>query len=259
VLRRWNIGSVPYLNAAPLIHGVESHIHLAEPSRLALSLRHGELDAALAPLFAVLEWPELRVVDGIAIACDGPVHSVILAHRHAEAARTDTFDGLAPGLPIITDPASRSSVNLLKVLWAETFGTGPNLVEHGDENAARLLIGDPANQFRRGAAAGWRFCDLGAVWKHQTGLPFVFAVWSVHPSVRDATELAALLRDLAKEGCAAIPEIARGKTDPEFARRYLEENVRFQLGPREKQAMQLFWQLCATHGIVQTTGEFNFV
>ena len=47
------------------------------PSVLARMLAAGELDVALVPTFEVLRAPVYQLVDGVAIACDGPVFSVV--------------------------------------------------------------------------------------------------------------------------------------------------------------------------------------
>ncbi|MCX7827456.1 MAG: ABC transporter substrate-binding protein, partial [Verrucomicrobiae bacterium] len=75
------IGCVPYLNAKPLIYGLEKEVEFEHPSRLAARLAAGELDAALVPVVECFRQPGYVMADGVAIACEGAVKSVFLAHR----------------------------------------------------------------------------------------------------------------------------------------------------------------------------------
>src|SRR5580692_12790890 len=108
-LKKFRIGSVKYLNAAPLTRGLESELVLSTPAKLAEMLRRGELDAALVSITEVLLNDRYDILDGIAIASLGEVYSVLLAHKKPLAEVQEVF----------CDTASLTSVNLLKVLLAE--------------------------------------------------------------------------------------------------------------------------------------------
>ena len=71
------IGSVPYLNSAPLTYGMESETEFLLPSQLAKRLRAGEFDAGLVSLTEVLHHDLYDILDGVAVASDGPVKSVL--------------------------------------------------------------------------------------------------------------------------------------------------------------------------------------
>ena len=75
------IGSVPYLNAVPLTYGIEAETEFLPPSRLAKRLRCGELAAGLVSLTEVLFHDLYDILDGVAVASDGPVMSVFVAHK----------------------------------------------------------------------------------------------------------------------------------------------------------------------------------
>ena len=75
------IGSVGYLNTAPLTRGIEGEVVFATPARLATLLQGDELDAALVSIVEVLFHDRYDVLDGVAIASRGEVKSVLLAHR----------------------------------------------------------------------------------------------------------------------------------------------------------------------------------
>jgi hypothetical protein len=74
-------GSVPYLNAAPLVRGLEGRLRLLPPSRLAVELQAGRLDAGLVSVTEPLLHDGYDILDGYGVASDGEVFSVFLAHR----------------------------------------------------------------------------------------------------------------------------------------------------------------------------------
>src|SRR5207244_5985032 len=92
-------------------------------------------------------------------------------------------------------------VNLLRCLLGEQFGLFPKFVRAGAiaERRAQLLIGDQAIHFRRQFAKQYQFLDLGAAWKNFSGLPFVYALWLIHPAFRQKKAVAKALRSLAEE------------------------------------------------------------
>src|ERR1700727_2225658 len=89
--KKFRIGSVGYLNAAPLTRGMERELILATPAKLAEMLRRDELDAALVSITEVLLNDRYDILDGIAIASLGEVYSVILAHKKPLEAATEIF------------------------------------------------------------------------------------------------------------------------------------------------------------------------
>jgi len=77
---------------------------------LCRKLASGELDVALVSSFEFLRNPIYAIVDGISISSDGPVYSVFVAHRES-ISEIDEIE---------LDPASETSVNLLRCLLAES-------------------------------------------------------------------------------------------------------------------------------------------
>lgn len=235
------VGNVAYLNARPLAYGIEDAVFLAPPSVLAQGFAAGLYDAALLPVFELLSEGGGMAVDGISISARGEVYSVFLAHKQPISSLKE----------IVLDNASRSSVNLLRVLLAEVHLSTAVLVNaSNDPDAARLLIGDQAMLFRRTAGDGWHFYDLSVAWNQMTGLPFVFAVWGLRPGFKQAAEVAACLREVRESGLAARQIIADCEEDPVFALKYLTDYIHYDLGDEEKQAVTLFDQLLRKHGIL---------
>jgi len=265
------IGCVKYLNARPLIRGWPGAVDFDHPSALCQRLAAGELDIALVSSFEFLRNPIYRIVDDVSISSDGPVYSVVVAHR-GEMSEIKEIE---------LDPASESSVNLLRCLLAE-IGLNPWLVSNGefrksaqrdvpgsapkafgavagsppqDEFAvanlsatpnARLLIGDQAIRFRQRHAGEFSFWDLGEQWNRLVDLPFVYALWLIRPEVRDSESLAERLRKLRNENLAHIDKmvVEEEEFDHDFCRRYYRENLRFSFGKEEKQGLTEFHKRC---------------
>lgn len=232
------IGSVPYLNAIPLIHGLGPGVRLAPPSLLAQWLQSGEVDAGLVSVVEVLENDRYEVVDGVGVCSDGPVYSVLLAHRGP----------LNEVRRVGCDPASLTSVRLLQWLMKHR-GLSPEYVRmEGSRPPVEgeldgfLLIGDPAIAFRQSpASTSYQLWDLGAAWKEATGLPFVYAVWAIRRGV-PSSGLAARLIRARDEGLEVLDEIIRTRAEFDEATRdrYLRHHIRYFLGAPERRGIEAF-------------------
>ncbi len=244
------IGCVRYLNSKPLIHGHDAEVSFEVPASLADGLHAGRLDVALSPIFELMAHPGYLVVDDVAIASDGPVYSVFVAH----------CGPLADVRTLYLDHDSRTSFNLQRVLLAEFHGLTPRCEPFpGGRPPAELrlgegalVIGDPAITFRLAHGSRYEYLDLGQAWKQATGLPFVFAAWLVRSGTPEPEVLAARLRAWREAGQARVEEVvaAERRFPPELSRRYLTEFIRFRLGAAEKQAIREFAHLLRKHGAV---------
>jgi len=246
------VGSVSYLNAKPLIWGLDpAKVVLEVPAKLTNSFEAGKIDVALIPLFEILHLGVEHVVDDIAIACTGPVRSVFVASRGQFG---------VPG-EIYLDPSSRSSVALLQVLLSEFYPGDWELVASSNPpvNASRLIIGDPALEFRARHDGGWRYHDLGELWLSHTGLPFVFAAWALRAGLKDLHGVAEALRIVKADGLESRREIASKTSDPNGSYEYLTRHIRYDLGAKEKEAILLFRELALRHGLLAQSAELDFV
>jgi chorismate dehydratase len=235
------LGSVHYLNAAPLTFGIEDQMVFATPARLAELLRRDELDAALVSITEVLLHDRYDILDGVAIASLGEVYSVFLAHKKPLVEVREVF----------CDTASLTSVNLLRVLLAER-GLRPVFRPLESYAAAAkkdfvLLIGDPAIDFHR-AAHPHQIFDLGLEWRTLTGLPFVFAVWALRRGVDQASNIQKL-RAAKTSGLDHLEQIIgqRPEYDEAFRRAYFERHIRYDLNGEEKRAVTRFCDLLGKH------------
>lgn len=244
--KKLRVGAVQYLNTRPLVHGLAAagvDVRYDLPSRLADRLASGDLDVALIPSIELFRGDGYRTVSNACIGCRGPVMSVKLLFRTAPE-RVAT---------LATDEGSRTSATLARILLAERHGVRPatSLLPIGagpaDTSAdAVLLIGDRALGSISGAfQLVW---DLGDEWCRWQGLPFVFAVWAARADVSadDLAEIEPLLaaaRNAGKANLAAIASVeaaAHGLTVPQCLS-YLRDNLHYDLGPREREALSAFY------------------
>lgn len=239
------IGCVKYLNAQPLIHGWDGEVLFDHPSALCNKLASGELDAAFVSSFEFLRNPIYSIVDDVAVAAEGPVYSVFVAHRGP----IESLEEIA------VDPASNTSVNLLRCIVAGRE-LQAQLVASADQtitdSRGRLLIGDQAIRFRQEHGQEVKYWDLAAAWRESTGLPFVFALWLIRPEVFDAKEIADRLRVQRDENLSALDELIAAQTQfsPEFCRFYFRDCLRFSFAEREKRGLLMFRELCEKQGLI---------
>ena len=236
------IGCVPYLNARPLLEGLNCPVTELVPSRLFEAYQQGMFDAALLSSIDVISMPTATVVDGVAIASRGDVYSVILAYS-GKLKECET---------ILLDPASHTSNALLQIILGEFYGLKPKYVQLSDYNTnlstfhgPRLLIGDSAIALRKSLEKQTSYpavkcLDLGAEWYRYTGLPFVFALWALRNDFMEKKLLSDALRQAKSQGLNNLKELASRTADPAFARRYFSEWIRYELGEEEKRGMLLF-------------------
>jgi len=242
-LAPFRVGSVPFLNAAPLVRGIEDEIILATPSKLAEMLQKDELDAGLVSITEVLFHDRYDVLDSMAIASLGEVQSVFLAHRRPVEEIEEVF----------CDTASLTSVNLLRVLLAER-GLKPEFKPLADYKSAKdkdyvLLIGDAALDFLR-APHDHEIMDLGAAWLELTQLPFVYAVWALRRGIENK-QLRRQLREARDFGLDTLDSIIQSRTeyDCEFRKDYLGWHIHYHLGTDEKRGLAKFIELLRKHGL----------
>jgi chorismate dehydratase len=241
-LAPFRVGSVGYLNAVPLTRGLEEEVLFATPAKLAEMLRKDELDAALVSVVEVLFHDRYDILDGIAIASLGEVKSVLLAHRRP----------LEEAREVFCDPASLTSVELLRVLLAER-GIRPEFRPLPSYDFATLpdyllLIGDRALDLLRGRDQH-EVWDLGEAWFDLTKLPFVYAVWALRRGIENAT-LRRQLREARDFGLDTLDHIiaSRSDYDYDFRKDYLSWHIHFHLGSDEKRGLKKFIELLRKHG-----------
>jgi chorismate dehydratase len=252
------IGSVSYLNAKPLIYGLDHapdlEVALDVPSRLLDGLERRRFDVALLPVIDYQRLPGLVLVPSGGIGCDGPTLTVRIFSR----VPVERISRLA------CDTDSHTSVALARVVLAEKYGIRPDFVDvtfaaHPSqakraECDAQLMIGDKVVCEE---PKGFEHqLDLGGAWKEMTGLPFVFAAWMAREYV-DLGDLPARLERAKRDGIARAKELVERYAVPRGwpvreALEYLTHYLKFDVGERQVEAMQLFHRLAGKHQVVAT-------
>jgi len=223
-MTQFRVGSVPYVNAAPLIHDFLSagevspvSVILDVPSRLPERLAAGEVDAILVSSIFALSQPGLRAVAEVGIASEGAVESVRMFSRVPwTEVRT-----------LATDTSSMTSNALAQIILIERFGVHaeciplpPDLPSMLAQADAAVLIGDVG--MMTPVPEGVQALDLGEAWRDLTGLPFVWALWvgqdGLTPDLAATLEAASLSSALGAEVTHTLEEL-RTMDDPQQRQR----------------------------------------
>jgi chorismate dehydratase len=262
-MTRVRLGAVGYLNARPLVYGLERQprfeLRYDIPSECARLLHARAIDVGLIPSIEYLRGAQpYAFVPGPAVTSRGPVASVAIYTR------VEPRDIRS----IAMDTSSRTSVALSTVMLRRAFGVTPDAVPMAPDLEAMLaradaalIIGDVA-LFIDHEAAGVRKIDLGQLWTESTGLPFVYAVWAGWPGAMSADDVR-LLQRARDEGVDATDEVARAyyPDDPgrqAVAKRYLRDNIRYVLGDEELEGLRTFYRYAAEQRLVPTAGALTF-
>lgn len=200
---KFSVGAVPFINALPLIYGLESDVRIQRlvPSQLPPLLASGEAQAIMVSSIEALRTPNSRAVASVGIASFGTAASVRLFSR-------------VPWNEVKTlglDSSSMTSNALAQIWLYKTYGIRPNTVIlppdlEGmlDSADAAVLIGD------KGMTAAGENChikDMGDAWTELTGLPFVWALWTGNETL--TKPLADRLRKALDEGLENLEEISQ--------------------------------------------------
>ncbi len=267
-----SIGTVRFLNAWPLSHGLETEPGIAVraevPSRLAGLLRGGEVRAALLP---AIEYFRLSAERGertragpsrfvalpvAAISSRGPVGSV----------RLFGFAELDRVRRVLLDPASRTCNALTRVLFARRWRRSPHFVLPAQVGAsparepdAELVIGDAGLAAERPGAL-WEH-DLGTEWERFVHKPFVYAFWVARADA-PIEMIAAVLAAARDRGLAAREELAERAANRlsiplEVTRRHLLEQVRYEFGGAERRGLKAFYEMAAEEGLAPEGGRLR--
>lgn len=247
------VGCVSFLNATPLIEGLEDlgedEVVLDVPSGLLRRLESDEVDVALCPVIDYFRSAaSLEVIPVGAISCAGPTLTVRLFSR-VEAPRIER---------VHVDMDSHTSVVLLRVLLAQCFQVRPELVPYHPErdpapSDACMLIGDKVVTAPPAIPMPHQI-DLGELWHTTTGLPFVFAIWMRRSGV-DIGNMPQRLAETRRRNADRIEAIAHrhaaehGWSVP-VARRYLGSLLHFHVTSRHLRAIETFAEMAVTEGIL---------
>ncbi len=257
------LGVVEYLNARPLVHGLDRHperfrLRYDVPARCAALLHEHAIDLGTVPSIEYLRGGDYRIVPGVAIGCDGPVASVAIFARVP----------IADVRTLALDTASRTSVALARILCHGYFGVAPAFRPMRQDPRAMLdaceaavVIGDAALTFDHTAAGALKL-DLGEAWRDFTGLPFVFAFWAGWPGAAVLDDVRAL-QD-ARDAAVADPDGVAARFFPAdqalaaLGARYLRDNVKYGFSDRQVAGVERFYREAAALGLVPGLRDLRF-
>jgi len=241
-LEKIKVGIVNYLNAKPLVYGIEraaimDRIELVQeyPAAVARMLAEGSIDIGLAPVALLHRMPHFRLVTDYCIGCNGPIASVCLFSEVPIEEVTE----------VLLDYQSRTSVALAKILLREYWQLQPVLTDTRDDfrarikgNTAAVLIGDRALQQRHISPYIY---DLGEAWKAHTGLPFMFAGWISNKEL--PADFIAAFNEANRDGLNYIDTVAGMYPFPHFdLQQYYTKYVDYIVDAEKKKAVELFLQ-----------------
>jgi chorismate dehydratase len=268
-MRPVRIGAVEYLNARPLVFGLERDrrfdVRFDLPSRCAELLHAGEIDLGLIPSIEFLRAPggpeSYRIVPDLAVASRGPVASVAIF----------TTRDIGDVRSIALDTSSRTSVALTRVMCDRVFNIAPRFDARGpdlpgmlERADAALIIGDRALFLESGPVAVGEGADartvtvekidLGQLWLETTGLPFVYAFWAGPAGVVGPDEVR-VLKQTRDDSLSRVHDISEFYFPGDLARqavsdRYLRDNIKYAFGPDERAGLERFYHYAAEAGVV---------
>lgn len=260
----WRIGCVSYLNAKPLIEGLEQlpdyHVHFDVPSKLLADLLACRVDIALCPVIDYFNTQErLAIVPAGGICSAGQTFTVRLYSKLPLEQITQVH----------VDADSHTSIALMQVLLHKLFGIRPMLVPYdvARELASRhpllaapamLLIGDKVVTDGPSTLDYPHQLDLGQAWNKLTGLPFVFATWLAMTDLPLGDLPATLVKQREhndkKRDVIARDYASRHRWPADLARRYLCELLHYRMGDAELQAIELFGKFAHELGLIPAPG-----
>jgi chorismate dehydratase len=233
----------PYSNSAPLVdklRQVSSRVQVMNdhPANLVDDLNSGKADVALIPVAHLFCHPELTMLEGLGVAADGPVKSVLLK-CNVPMGQIKTIG---------RDPASATSNALAELLLKKHFGRDVKMYDYhalGNPDA-EVVIGDRALCAEPAPAGD---IDLAEAWKEMTGLPFVFAVWAVRKDFSDITAVTEIAQNACAKGIESLEEISARYAEElghskAFWLDYLTNSIHYELNARDLEGLELFRKLC---------------
>ncbi|WP_372806694.1 menaquinone biosynthetic enzyme MqnA/MqnD family protein [Pontiella sp.] len=234
----------PYSNSAPLVDKlteVDSRVRVFNdhPSSLVRDLLSGRADVALIPVVHLFAHPELVMLEGLGVAADGPVQSVLLK-CNKKMGRIKT---------VARDPASATSNALAELLLTRYFKQKIEMLDFNAEETpdAAVVIGDRALCAEPAPAGD---IDLAEAWQKWTNLPFVFAVWAVRKDFAFIDEVTAIAHKAYAAGFLATEEIAERFAEKlggsqDFWADYLDNSIHYRLSAKDLEGLQRFRKLMA--------------
>ncbi|HHT9135606.1 MAG TPA: menaquinone biosynthetic enzyme MqnA/MqnD family protein [Candidatus Wunengus sp. YC60] len=259
--KKLRIGAVPYMNAKPLIYGLDQHPDEIElvfevPSLLPNMLNNDQIDVAIVPSIEYFRNGNYAIIPDISIASIGTVESVkIFSKVPIQNIRSAALD-----------KSSLTSCALTKIILREQYRLSPQYTQWNKQyditstdTDAVLIIGDNALKI---IDNGYVTLDLGQSWFEFTGLPFVYAVWVVKGN-RHISGINDLLKSAKEAGIRSVKALAttesqRLQLSQERCLNYLTNSIRYEFGKSEIKGLLAFYQYAVSLGLAPKGVEIIF-
>ncbi len=250
----YTVGSVPYLNAKPLVRmfeelGDDSPVKVIYdvPSRLPKLLEEGTVQAIMVSSIEALRQPGKRIAQGVCIGTQKDVMSVRIFSK-VSPKRIET---------LALDQSSMTSNALARIILKERYDVAPevsyaapNLQEMLVNHDACVLIGDNG---MREEGPGLHVLDLGLEWHRLKGLPFVWAVWLGNEGLDPILSKHLVSAELwGRANIDRVLATAPAETGLPFAtcERYLHRIMHYQLEDKELHGLKEFGRELHKFGLV---------
>ena len=270
-MKHVKLGFINYTNTVPVYYGIltgkikfKGNIIKEIPGKLNRMLKEGELH--ISPVSSIeyaRHQEDYYLLNNFCINSTGYVKSVLLVSKKPIEELNDKIIGLTP--------ASETSRALLKILFSDYFNIKPvytelkkpTLTEEAVDGA--LLIGDDALNFKN-PSYPYSF-DLGDLWKKNTDMPVVFAVWAVrkdfadnHPqSVREIEELLSSSYEYGLNNKEGIIEFAKSICpEPDCTYKDYFRHLGYNFTEEKRKALLFFYEKASGHGLCKTCNKLEF-
>ncbi|MGH7884323.1 MAG: menaquinone biosynthesis protein [Thermodesulfobacteriota bacterium] len=245
-----NLGSVPFLNARPLIYPLENglvdhdfNIFYYDPSLLSRKLNEKIVDIGLIPAAEFLKHDDYAALPDISISSYGKVDSVVLLSR----------DELKSIKTIAIDSRSQSSTALIKIIFELFLGINPTYIKRKvgenffDGVDSGMLIGNSGLKAVHSKDKNFLISDIGELWTNFTGLPFVYALFALKKDFDLKRGYQALI-DSKNKGYDLIPKIVDIEHEKlgltkEDCFTYLSERIKFDLDSEKLKGLKEYQKL----------------
>ena len=246
---------VSYLNTYPIVWGLKKiadnyqpEIILATPAHCTQMLLLNKVEVALVPSITYLHSGLSFELLPFGIVAYKEIGTVLLVgNRPLEEWKT-----------VLLDNDSLTSVQLAKVVLrlknlSPHFISGIEGIEHLGDQSGALIIGDKCFSL---ASRFSMVYDLSKIWFDLTGLPFVFALFLVHPQsakaslqenflmIKEAIEVGLENLDhVIEEWCNENPQ-ERNQKDHAYYYDYLKNKISYFLTPDAILGLREFFKKC---------------
>ena len=232
------VALVEFLNAVPLYYALKKNIVendfefvSAVPSECARLLFTKKVDVSNASIVEYVNSEDYLLLPDGCISTASRVKSVVLFLKKP----------LKQVKVVKLDRNSKTSVALTKVLFRFKYNLSVDYVWDGEADC-ELVIGD--NALKRLKKSNEAVVDLAKEWFEMTGLPFVFAAWITNRKLSaDTVEKFIQAKEIGKQLINNICEESRNLVDYDECKKYLTENIQYDLTNEKLKAIEEFLKL----------------